>query len=98
MSTSIQERQLILNESLSNQLKAVLHNQEELRATTDELKRQNMELTKALAEAKAVPERSGRKRRRQSEVVVPEHLRVSIRFDTTILFFITLFLCPSISR
>lgn len=87
MSASVQERQLVLNEALSNQLQAVLQNQQELRATTDELKRQNIELKKTLAEAKTGPEPCGRKGRRRSKIAVPENLRVSFSIDIALLFF-----------
>lgn len=48
-----------------------------------------MELKKALAEARNLPEATIRKRRRQSNISVPEHLRVSSSPDITLVLFIS---------
>ena len=78
MDVTTQERQLVLAEALTKQLETVLANQKQLSATTDELKRQNAELKKALQESKVNQQKSTSRKRRPSSVEVPEALRVCI--------------------
>ena len=77
MNQSVQERQLVLTESLNNQLQNVLANQQRLSASTEDLRRQNAELKKALEDMKAKSTESGGKRkRRRSSIEVPDALKV----------------------
>ena len=71
-----QERQLILTESLVSQLKSVLDNQKALTETTEELKRQNLELKKALATRGENENLKYIHKRRRSSVDIPVALRV----------------------
>ena len=81
--SSIQERQLVLSESMEKKLEAILGKQEELGAQNEELRRQNSVLMEALErERQRDPEPiRGRSRGRKAKTVVPELLRVSILLD-----------------
>ena len=72
----MQERQLVLTESLNGQIQNILANQAALSATTEELRKQNAELKKAMDDVKQGSQ-NGRKRRRSS-IEVPDDLRVRI--------------------
>ena len=75
MNQSIQERQLVLTESLTNQIQNVLANQAALNATTDELQKQNIDLKKALEDVKRESQEQ-RSKRRRSSIQVPDDLKV----------------------
>ena len=74
---SMQERQLVLSESFASKLEEVLANQSALAKRTDELQRQNVELRFALEKAQLNCQSSVNNKRRRSNVVVPDLLRVS---------------------
>ena len=80
MAMSVQERQLVLTEALTKQLQSVLANQQQLSATTEELRRQNAELRKALEETRSTEKQPPNKRRRRSNVNVPDALRVRMKY------------------
>ena len=81
----VQERQLVLMERMSRRIDSILEGQKKLEDTNAVLQQKNAKLKNQLASLQGQAKRKGNKRskssRRESNVVIPNYLRVSILFD-----------------
>ena len=78
----VQERQLVLMERKSRRIDSILEGQKKLEDTNAVLQQKNAKLKNQLASLQGQAKRKGNKRskssRRESNVVIPNYLRVSI--------------------
>ena len=78
----VQERQLVLMERMSRRIDSILEGQKKLEDTNAVLQQENAKLKNQLASLEGQAKKKGNKRskssRRESNVVIPNHLRVSI--------------------
>ena len=78
----VQERQLVLMERMSRRIDSILEGQKKLEDTNAVLQQKNAKLKNQLASLEGQAKKKGNKRskssRRESNVVIPNHLRVSI--------------------
>ena len=78
----VQERQLVLMERMSRRIDSILEGQKKLEDTNAVLQQKNAKLKNQLASLQGQAKRKGNKRskssRRESNVVIPNYLRVSI--------------------
>ena len=78
----VQERQLVLMERMSRRIDSILEGQKKLEDTNAVLQQKNAKLKNQLASLEGQAKKKGNKRskssRRESNVVIPNYLRVSI--------------------
>ena len=78
----VQERQLVLMERMSRRIDSILEEQNKLEDTNAVLQQENAKLKNQLASLEGQAKKKGNKRskssRRESNVVIPNYLRVSI--------------------
>ena len=78
----VQERQLVLMERMSRRIDLILEGQKKLEDTNAVLQQENAKLKNQLASLEGQAKKKGNKRskssRRESNVVIPNYLRVSI--------------------
>ena len=78
----VQERQLVLMERMSRRIDSILEGQKKLEDTNAVLQQENAKLKNQLASLEGQAKKKGNKRskssRRESNVVIPNYLRVSI--------------------
>ena len=78
----VQERQLVLMERMSRRIDSILEGQKKLEDTNAVLRQENAKLKNQLASLEGQAKKKGNKRskssRRESNVVIPNYLRVSI--------------------